>query len=78
MVAVDALCPSISWTYRCPRHEPKIERVNWPGLELDVLRAAIPTQEADVAFQEIVETAAWRQDEIIMFGKAVAVPRLTA
>ena len=78
MVAVDALCPSISWTYCRPRHEPQIERVSWPGLELDVLRAAIPSQEADVAFQEIVEAAAWRQDEIVMFGKAVAVPRLTA
>ncbi len=49
-----------------------------PGLDIELVRGAIDASEATQALVQIIETAPWRQDEITMFGKRTAVPRLTA
>lgn len=55
-----------------------VGRLAGPGLEVTVLRGAVDAGKATQALSQIIETAPWRQDEITMFGKRMAVPRLTA
>lgn len=40
--------------------------------------AFFPQADADRLFRELLETVAWRQDTMTLFGKPVALPRLTA
>ena len=49
-----------------------------PGLDLSVHRAALDQEQADVAFSILRNGAPWQQDCIAMFGRKVAMPRLTA
>lgn len=49
-----------------------------PGLDVDVRRAAFTEAEADLTFRSLREEVPWQQDEIVIFGKRVPQPRLTA
>ena len=54
------------------------EPIDGPDLSLEVLRGAIPQAVADQALQRLLDDVPWVQDDIIMFGRKLAVPRLSA
>lgn len=54
------------------------EQPRGPGLHVQVHRAAFFPAEADQAFRSLRDEVPWQQDEIIVFGKRVPQPRLTA
>ncbi len=54
------------------------QSVSGPGLDVVVHRMAFTNAEADAAFESLMREVPWRQDEIVLFGKRVPQPRLTA
>ena len=49
-----------------------------PGADITFLRGALNGGFADSAFDEIQREVEWRQDHILMMGKNIPIPRLTA
>ena len=52
--------------------------VSGPDLGLDVLRNALPDDVADRSFRQLLDDVPWVQDDIVMFGRKMPVPRLSA
>lgn len=46
--------------------------------EAYLLKSFFSAEAADILFREIIETTAWRQDPIKIFGRSLLQPRLTA
>ncbi|MCA9660769.1 MAG: alpha-ketoglutarate-dependent dioxygenase AlkB [Myxococcales bacterium] len=56
--------------------EPEPERWDLPDAELSLDRGFLPRDEADRLFAALRDEVAWRQDEVLVFGRRHAVPRL--
>lgn len=54
------------------------EPLDGPDLGLEVMRGAIDALAADAAFHQLFHDVPWMQDDIIMFGRKLPVPRLSA
>src|SRR3546814_3890623 len=63
--SIDIICPA-NWR----RQEPRPDRA--------CAAACIPAAEADAAFAALMAGTPWRHDEIIVYGRKVLQPRLTA
>lgn len=46
--------------------------------EAYLIQGALPQADADAAFDDLMNTVDWRQEEAFLFGKKIPVPRLTA
>jgi alkylated DNA repair dioxygenase AlkB len=49
-----------------------------PGGDVTFYPAFFPAEEADVHFRRLLDTTAWKQESIKLYGKSIAMPRLTA
>lgn len=54
------------------------EPVEGPGLDVDLVRRALGADDADAAFAELRRDVPWRQEQLLMFGRRIDVPRLEA
>ena len=48
------------------------------SLSIDIIREAIPFDQADSSFHQLLAEIDWKQEHIKMFGKEIDIPRLTA
>lgn len=46
--------------------------------EVYLIEEALPAAEADEAFAQLIERVAWQQEEALLFGRRIPLPRLTA
>ena len=54
------------------------EPLSGPDLEIAVHQAAFPSTEAAHHLETLLREIDWQQEEILMFGKKMPIPRLTA
>src|SRR5262245_31485322 len=54
------------------------QALDLPGGDVVFYPAFFPPAEADRLFRELVDTTAWRQESITLYGKPIPIPRLTA
>lgn len=54
------------------------QRLDLPDGDVDFFASFFDPESADRLFHELLTTITWRQDSLALFGKAVALPRLTA
>ncbi len=54
------------------------ESFRLPDGRLDWIPAFLPSEVADRCFCELIDHAPWKREQVIMYGRRVAVPRLTA
>ena len=52
--------------------------LNLPGAKLRYFESFFDKKEADIYFSQILNTTAWKQDKIKIYGKTYKQPRLTA
>jgi alkylated DNA repair dioxygenase AlkB len=55
-----------------------LQTLDLPDAEVILYPAFFPAPEADRLLRELRDTTAWRQEIIKLYGKTIAVPRLTA
>jgi alkylated DNA repair dioxygenase AlkB len=48
------------------------------SLDIEIIREAIPFDQASEAFRRLLAEVDWKQEHIKMFGKEIDIPRLTA
>jgi len=49
-----------------------------PDADVIMYESFFPADESDAIFSELYETVTWQQEVIFLYGKQVALPRLTA
>jgi alkylated DNA repair dioxygenase AlkB len=54
------------------------QALDLPGGDVIFYPAFFPVEEADVHFRQLLDTTAWKQESIKLYGKSIAMPRLTA
>ncbi len=54
------------------------ERINLPDADVSILRDLNVSAPPDIVFRELLETTAWQQREMNIYGRKVLQPRLTA
>ena len=54
------------------------EPLQGPGLDVELVRGALPAASADEAFAALCAEVPWRQERLRMHGREIAVPRLEA
>lgn len=57
---------------------PAAERLHIPGADVTYHRHFLPYQDAAAFLRRLIETIPWRQDNIVLWGKSMPQPRLTA
>lgn len=53
-------------------------KIELPNADIEYIEDYYSVKEADCFFQQMQQTLRWRQDDILMFGKRVKIPRLQA
>ena len=49
-----------------------------PSLDIEIVRGVLDIDVADIAMRRLLEEIEWRTERIVMFGREMDVPRLTA
>lgn len=57
---------------------PAPERLRIPGADVTYIRHFLPDQDATAVLRRLIEAIPWRQDNIVLWGKSIPQPRLTA
>jgi len=53
-------------------------KINCPDADIDYIEDFYTSAEAEVLFQQLAQSLAWRHDDIQLFGKVMKIPRLQA
>lgn len=55
-----------------------VDRLRMPGADVVYVRQLLPDRDATAMLHRLIETIPWRQDNIVLWGRSIAQPRLTA
>lgn len=55
-----------------------IARLNMPDADVFIYRNLFSKKESDKLFSELYKNINWKQESILMYGKSIPIPRLTA
>lgn len=58
--------------------DEKYHEISIPGADISLFRGALDRELADSAFLALQQEVSWQQDHIVMMGKRIPLPRLTA